>query len=187
MRARKLVLIAAGVLAVSFLVADLAFADDVIWFRARLESCCGDPEPEAEGKADRRTQFKRGVAWKDKFSAKVEIPVPSPGLGILTPLDAQLADVRLVLSRAGVVYAECMLVLDDDEGAEGEAEYHVDLEFRTRTGRAGLRARHGSCDVDLVTPGVQNGVPDVQDGDVATVNVMGLVAVPFADGMFRQK
>src|SRR3989304_1256108 len=51
MRARKMVLIAAGGLAVSFLVADLAFADDVIWFRARPESCCGAPQPQAGGSA----------------------------------------------------------------------------------------------------------------------------------------
>src|SRR5262245_50354273 len=52
--------------------------------KASLTPCCEDPvpEPEAEGRAKRTTQFKKGTVQKDKFTAEVTVPVPSTGLGI---------------------------------------------------------------------------------------------------------
>src|SRR5258706_519725 len=67
--------------------------------RADLVPCCGDPEPGAKGKARRMTITKNGGgAQLDFFSAQVQLPIPSAGLGITDPTTA---DVRLVLSRPG--------------------------------------------------------------------------------------
>ena len=92
--------------------------------QAELAPCCNNPEPEAEGEAERKTISKNGSIQQDGFTAKVEIPVPSAGLGIT---DATTADIRLVLSRGATEYAECFLVLDQDDDAEGAT-----AEFQSR-------------------------------------------------------
>ncbi len=158
--------------------------------RAELVPCCADPEPEpnAHGRADRKIQSKSGAVKSDLFRAKVEIPVPSGGPGITDPTTA---DIRLVLSRASVDYAECFLVLDDDsiqakgddDDADG-AEFQVKIQLRVKNATPVVKSVKGQCDVDLVTPDVQAGLPDVKAGDVATVTSDG---TPFLQGTFVQR
>ena len=156
---------------------------------AELAPCCGNPEPHAEGKAARKTHSKDGSAAQDRFAARVEIPIPSTGLGITDPTTA---DIRLVLSRAGTDYAECFLVLDDNEDESGDddaggtsAEFVVKVGSKASSTGPVVKQIKGQCDIDLATADVQPGVPDVQAGDVATVRVVnGSSSVDFLQGTF---
>jgi hypothetical protein len=53
-----------------------------------------------------------------------------------------------------------------------EAEFLVDI--RNLLKKATLLPRNlaGACDTDLATPGIQDGVPVVQAGDIATVTLV---------------
>jgi len=166
--------------------------------KASLTPCCEDPvlEPEAEGRAKRTTQFKKGNVQKDTFTAEVTVPVPSTGLGIADQAAAEAADIRLVLSRGGTDYAECLLEIDqgenDEDEGESEATYQVDVQLQVKKSGPVLKEEQGTCDVDLGTDGVQPGVPDVQAGDVATAVVVvdptdRTKDLPFVDGTFAQK
>lgn len=193
MRTQPVVVAALGLLVLPFLLIPrhLAHADDQVRFRTALEPCCGEPEPNAEGKAERRIQTKKGEVWKDRFKGQVEIPIPSPGLGISSPEEAVAADMRLILSRAGTPYAECVLALAEDEEDEGEAEYRVDVEWRVKKGVPILRQKKGTCNIDLATEGAQAGVPDVRAGDLVTaVRVQNPADrtqdLPFLEGVFTQ-
>lgn len=119
--------------------------------QADLTPCCGNPEPQATGEADRRIDSK-----DNRFQAEVYIPIPN-GLGI-TIGNARSADVRLILSRGVTEYGECRLVFDeiaqDKTTGQVEAEYKLDL--RNKKSR-------GSC---------SPGLPDVQAGDVGTVTLV---------------
>ncbi len=170
--------------------------------RANLVPCCGNPEPNAAGEAERKTQTKSGTVKSDVFSADIEIPVPSAGLGIT---DATTADIRLVLSRGGENYAECFLALDDDSDAnikstrstsnddngnddEAGAEFQVKIQLKSKNGTPVLTQSKGQCDVDLGKPDVQPGVPSVEAGDVATASVVDSSAIRtlFLQGTFVQ-
>jgi hypothetical protein len=119
--------------------------------QADLNPCCGNPEPQATGEADRRVTNK-----DNRFQAEVYIPIPN-GLGV-TVGNARTADVRLILSRGGTDYAECRLVFDevdqDKKTGQVEAEYKLDL--RNKKSR-------GSC---------SPGLPDIQTGDVGTATLV---------------
>jgi hypothetical protein len=116
-----------------------------------LDPCCGNPEPQANGEADRRVTNK-----DNRFQAEVNIPIPN-AVGV-TAGNARATDVRLILSRGGTDYAECRLVFDevnqDKKTGEAEAEYKLDL--RNKKSR-------GSC---------SPGVPDIQAGDVGTATLV---------------
>jgi len=163
--------------------------------KAHLAPCCGSPEPDAHGDADRKTVSKPAGIHVDHFSADVEIPAPSPGLGVTDPA---LADVRVVLSRESIDYAECFLRLDadetegdeDDDAGATQAEFQVKVLFVDRHGSPLLKEIKGRCDVDLATAGVQPGVPDVEAGDVATASVVDpatSIRTPFLQGTFVAK
>lgn len=131
------------------------------------------PEPDAEGSARHRMVIIEGVMTKNEFKGTVEIPVPSPGLG-LDAANVADADIRLILSRTGADFAECRLEFQEieeememEEGVEAlvqEAEFQVDVRMRDGV----LQEKKGVCDVDLLTADIQSGVPDAQAGDVAT-------------------
>jgi hypothetical protein len=122
---------------------------------AELEPCCNTPEAGAEGESERRSKTKDGVSKEERFKAEVEIPLPN-ALGI-DQSNAQSADIRLILSRAGTNYAECLLVFDEIEDDNGEIEVEYKLDLRVK--KDGTQKSKGSCDV---------GLPDVADGDLAT-------------------
>lgn len=122
-----------------------------VQLQADLVPCCGNPEPQATGEADRRVSNK-----DNRFQAEVFIPVPN-GIGV-TIGNARSADVRLILTRSGTDYAECRLVFDevqqDKKTGQVEAEYKLDL--RNKKTR-------GSCSPSL---------PDIQAGDVGTATLV---------------
>jgi len=150
-------------------------------FRARLTPCCDAPDSHARGAARRKVVVKEDVVRADSFMAKVKLPVPPDGLAAHEP---EPVEVCLVLSRLGEPYARCVLAPEEDDGEEAVGAtgqggyeddevdtYHVKLGTVTKRGTPVLRVKWGHCDVDLVTEGVQPGVPDVHPGDVATVSV----------------
>ena len=152
------ILLALAFSSVVFLAAGAADAKDGngnnaadVRLQADLVACCGNPEPEAGGEADRRIRGKN-----NRFQAEVDIPIPN-GLGI-TAGNAGAADVRLILSRGGTDYAECRLVFDEIEHdkSSGEVEAEYKLHLRGKKNR-------GSCGA---------GLPDIQAGDVGTVTLV---------------
>jgi len=156
-----------GVIAVIFLFFALAGSaeakkgngkgggNEKVELEAELEPCCNTPEPEAEGDSERKSKTKDGVSKEERFKAEVELPIPN-ALGI-DQSNAQSADIRLILSRAGTNYAECLLVFDEIEDDDGEVEVEYKLDLRVK--KNGKQKSKGSCDV---------GLPDVEPGDLAT-------------------
>ncbi len=150
--------------------------------RAKLRAGAGDPEPELRGDARRRTQ-NANKDTKDEFKGRIDFPFPGNSLGITTEEAAASADIRLILSRDGIDYAECFLELDEDELGD-EAEFKVDI--RRRDGR--LDEKKGTIDTDLSSPGIQAGLPAVQAGD----NVRGVLKdvggdLVLVEGVFKRK
>lgn len=166
---------------------------EVMW--ATLGPCCGDPEPEAHGKAIRKIVTDEGITLRERFRAKVEVPVPSIGLAIADEAAATSADIRVILSREGADYAECLMefIEVETELEDGvlvtEAKYKVNV---VQPAGGPLLLKRGTCDVDLTLAGVQPGVPQVLPGDVATVVLVvdqtdRTLDVPFLDGVFVVK
>ena len=178
--------VAVAVLALtSFLAApSVGLAKSGVDLRAELTPCCGAPEPQAEGKkAELKTQTKNGGNTRvDKLRIEVEIPIPSAGLGITDPA---AADIRVVFSRGGGDYAECFMVLDEDEG--DKAKFELRIVQLSQNGTTIIKKAVGQCDIDLATAGVQPGVPGVLDGDLATVSsVVAATPIDFLQGTFAQ-
>ena len=182
-RLRLLTGLAVGV--VVFALAEPGRAAEILGkAETELRPCCGNPDPDARGVAERlKEQRRRWIA--DKFEAVVAIPLPSSGLGVTDQGRARAADVRVILSRAGTAYAECSLKLVDltktltdtrwqgtaaPSGAvEAWAEYKVEVKRELRDGVPSRRPTFGTCDTDLVAEGTQLGLPDPREGDAATV------------------
>lgn len=150
-------------------------------FEANLDPCCGDPEPKAKGDAEHRTQTQKGAIKDERFRAKVDVPIPNT-LGI-DESNAQNADIRLILSRGGVDYAECTLVLAaivqefEDTGVVTEAEYRVDVRLK----KGSVQSAKGSCNPAL---------PEVQSDDTATATLVVNPAdrtqdIDFLQGQFQ--
>jgi hypothetical protein len=129
------------------------------------------PEPDAEGTARHEKESKSGVVKKDEFKGKVKIPVdPSSQLGIIDEAAAEGADIRMILSRAGTDFAECLLEFDEveDEDGEDQAEYKVDVRLK----KGAVQAKKGMCDIDLLAAGIQSGIPDAKAGDIVTATLV---------------
>lgn len=150
--------------------------------KAELEPFDTSPTPDAEGQARHHKEMRKGVIKKDEFKGMVTIPFPSPVIGD-TRENATNADVRLILSRDNIDYAECRLKFqkfevedddeeddDDDDEDNGGIQAHFRVHVRTKHGVP--RAKKGTCDINLTTAAIELGVPDVQAGDLATVTVV---------------
>lgn len=148
----------------------------------------------AESSVKREAKQKKKEG-EDKFTAKVEIALPDTALGLDGTLaNAQAAVVTLELSRAGTAYALCTLAFDelesDDDEDEDEsnptlrAEYKLDITSKQKKGTTRFRVKKGDCDTDLITDGVQSGIPDAQVDDSIVVRGGSLV---FMQGTFRSK
>src|SRR4051812_49257903 len=85
-----------------------AFAKNVnIQFKTDLDPCggsCVAPADNNSGKAEYRKQTKQ-----EFFRTHAAIELPSAALGLADVAAAQAADVRVILTRATVDYAECSL------------------------------------------------------------------------------
>jgi len=152
-------------------------------FKTDLDPCCAAPTDDNGGSAEYKKQVANGTTTKqERFRAQARIELPSATLGLTNVADAQAADVRVILSRASVDYAECALVMvgtdqetemeDGDLVVKTEAEFLVDVRNLFKKGSPLLRALVGDCDIDLSTVGIQSGVPVVQAGDSATVTLV---------------
>ncbi len=152
-------------------------------FTTDLDPCCAAPADDNGGSAEYKKQVVNGTTTKqERFRAQARIELPSVTLGLATIADAQAADVRVILSRASVDYAECTLVMVDTEletvmengdlVVKTVAEFLVDVRNLLRKTSLLPRPLVGDCDIDLGASGVQSGVPVVQAGDVATVTLV---------------
>lgn len=153
--------------------------------RAELEPFDGSPEEDAEGKArhKKETRTRDGVTTtkKDEFKATVKIPVdPASALGIVDEDAAEDADIRLILSRDGANFAECLLEFQEIED-DDEAEFKVDVRIK----KGALREKKGMC---TMTADGSHVVPDAQAGDVATAThvAAGGTRTDFLRGTFEQ-
>jgi hypothetical protein len=148
-------------------------------FKTDLDACCAAPSEDNDGDAEYRKQEKNSVTRDERFGARAKIELPSAALGIADAAAAAAADIRIILTRSAVDYAECSLPLweieQDFEIENGshvlkeEAEFRVSVRNTLKKGSPILQELVGACDIDLATPGVQGGVPAVQAGDTATV------------------
>jgi hypothetical protein len=144
-----------------------------------LDPCCAAPSEDNDGDADYRKQEKNSVTKDERFVARAKTELPSAALGIADAAAATAADIRIILTRSAVDYAECSLPLweieesfEQENGSivvKEEAEFRVSVRNTLKKGSPILLELVGTCDVDLATPGVQGGVPAVQAGDTATV------------------
>ena len=144
-----------------------------------LDACCAAPDENNGGKADYKLQTSKGVTKQEMFRTFAHVELPSAALDLADATDAQAADVRVILANGGGAYAECFLVFfdiqQDTEVEDGEvvttneAEFQVDVRNMLKKGILNLSTPAGTCDVDLSTPDVQEGLPAVQTGDTATV------------------
>ena len=132
---------------------------------ATMESSLWDPEPDAEGYLQRVTLSSQGVVTNDRFRASVRVPLPSLGLGIPTDASARTADIRLVMSRGGIPYAERRLVF-----ARVQTEDETEAAYRLNLGKWPYPARETARHAGPVPAGAP--VPDVRRGDVATAVVV---------------
>jgi hypothetical protein len=126
---------------------------------ARLTACCGNPAPGVKGHVDHKIKIKKGRLDRVDLKAIVEATPNSD-------LPPGPRDIRLILSDGGVEYAECLLVSEgEDDDDEDEVEFKLDL----RAKKGSLYEKRGSCDADLLTPGVQHDIPAIEAGDVAII------------------
>jgi hypothetical protein len=120
------------------------------------------------------------------FRSRVDVPLPSTLPAIADGTAAASANLIEVFSRAGVPFAQCTLAFQAAEEEEGAttAHFRVDIQSNTKGTKVRLKAKKGSCDTDLVTEGVQSGLPAVQAGDTVSVQIVGadLVATEFLTG-----
>ena len=150
------------------------------------------PEPDAEGKAKHKKETRNGVIKKDEFKGTVKIPVdPASLLGITDETAAENADIRLILSRNGTDFAECLLEFDEIDEDDDDDELQAQFKVHVRIHKGATQAKKGVCDIDLGTSDIQSGVPDSQSGDVATAtfvidpNTRG-ADVDFLQGTFER-
>lgn len=155
------------------------------------ETTCTAADLEARGEAERRIKIHKTFQERNELKIKVEVMLPSTGLGIADAAAAEAADIRVILSRSGAPYAECFLELNEIEAEledgmlETKAQWRLDVRLRSnKKGGPGLRLLKGMCDI---------GLPDVQDGDVATAVLVidnpdpatPDMVTPFLQGMFE--
>lgn len=131
------------------------------------------PEPDAKGKVRHQKEIRKGVLKKDEFKGNVKMRVhPASALGIVNEASAQNADIRLVLSRNGTDFAECLLQFDELEEEDEDEEIQAVFKIHVRMKKGTVKVTKGVCDIDLGTAGTQSGVPDVQADDLATATLV---------------
>jgi hypothetical protein len=152
-------------------------------FKKELPGCCDAPTENNGGRADYKKQMIAGATTnQERFRAGVSIALPSPTLGIATVEDAQAADIRLILTHATADYAECSLIMVDTVKKAAKVngavvittfvDFLVDVRYLWNKGDPVQRNYVGWCDIDLSTPGIQDGIPPVQTFDIATVTLV---------------
>ncbi len=113
------------------------------------------------------------VVWSDQYGAKREtfgatllVTIPSKLPGFENVASARDADMRLRLSHHGNDYAECRLVVDPVV-----SRHFVVFSFQVMGYNDDAKPVRGVCDVDLLTDGVQLGVPSIDQGVMITAFV----------------
>lgn len=152
------------------------------------------PESDAKGKMRHQKEIRKGVLKKDEFKGNVKMRAhPASALGIVDEASAENADIRLILSRNGSDFAECFLQFDefDDDDDDDDEEIQAVFKIHVRMKKGAVKVTKGVCDVDLGAAGIQSGVPDAQDGDLATATRVidptnRTFDIDFLEGTFEQ-
>lgn len=125
----------------------------------------------AVGKVNYRNKV-NGSNRDDRFKITVKIPVPSEVPSVANFDEGANLNLRALLQRNGVPYAECALEYDHRSLIKGvpAVEYKAEVRFKLKKSRYRARFAKGMCDTDLATDGVQRGFPVVQSGDEVIVS-----------------
>jgi len=152
-------------------------------------TACASPcvtVPGAKGELEYEAQFlSNGVTFKEaEFKAVVTIPVPN-SLGIDATNGATAGLVEIDLTRLNPTtqlaesYATCTMVLKKAKATS--LTYALKLSGKLKKGQFVVGKKLlGFCDIDLVTAGVQSGIPAIQNGDIAFVVVNDTTDILFA-------
>lgn len=150
--------------------------------KKELPGCCDAPTEINGGRADYKKVSNGTTTKQERFRSDVTITLPSETLGINTVEDAQAADIRVIFTHATADYAECSLIMVDTEKHAEKvngavvmtiiADFLVDIRYQWIKAGPVQRNYIGWCDVDLSTPGIQDGVPPIQTSDIATVTLV---------------
>ncbi len=100
---------------------------------------------------------------KHAYSATVKVQVPAKVPGLETLKAALNADVRIRLVSEGVKYAECLLAVQPVT-----SRTYVTYELQIAGRGDEVKPLKGVCDIDLVTPGIQAGIPQMHRLDLIT-------------------
>ena len=119
----------------------------------------------------------RHYLWSDQdgrgmqsYNATVTIAVPSKVPGFETLKAAMNADVRInLIGAAGIPYAECLLAVQPVT-SRTFVTYELQLVAHEDAVAPVLNIKpvKGVCDVDVDTPGIQVGIPQMEARDVIT-------------------
>lgn len=120
---------------------------------------------------------------EQRFKINVKIPVGNTSPAYNSKQDAKNMIITALLSRNSTPYAKCSLSLDRDSYSRGaslrRAEFKVDVKFENNKV---LRGSKSKCDIDLITDGIQKGIPSPIVGDTIVINEA--VAGDFLQGQF---
>jgi Ni/Co efflux regulator RcnB len=126
--------------------------------RARLSSSSSFATT-ARSKADYRVKNK-----ETRFTVNLHLPFAADSISSID--EAKTLQVKVSLSRTGTTYAECSMVIDDDNEENASVEFKLDV--RKKSNKL-LRTKKGTCDIDLTKSGTQKGIPALQDGDTISI------------------
>ena len=139
--------------------------------RIRLRTKLRGEDTRAKGHARRKAKI-RGDRSRDRIKIKVNVPIPSSNPELASEDAASSLSLMALFSREGSPYASCSLEFDEVEQKDNGpvAEYKTDIRIRTREGRDDrLRVKKGSCDTDISTDTLEQGVPNVSAGDTIEI------------------
>jgi hypothetical protein len=172
------------VLTCSLLVAMCAPAmadENQVDIEAELTACASPCVivPGSEGELEYNAEFlDDGITVKEvKLKAVVTIHVPNifrivatnSGAAGLVVIDLTRPNPSGQLAEP---YATCTMVLKKAKATF--LTYALTLSAKLKKGQFVVgKKSQGFCDIDLITPDVQTGIPAIQDGDVAFVSVNG--------------
>ena len=140
------------------------------------------PSPTPGGSSDRRTTVRLSDddssatvkielrrTGESKFKVQLNIPITKDEVVQKRSAFAS-NNVTAALSKDGVAYSLCTFKFDgiEVENKRRKAEYKLEIKTNKQGSRI-VKGSKGSCDIDLVTEGVQRGLPGVQEGDTILV------------------
>jgi hypothetical protein len=174
-------------------------ATTLVMLADNRKSCCGNSQvnfrlrtqffpvsgvaTSATGSVNYRLK-RNGSTRDDQLAISVKIPIPSTIPFADTYTSARALLLQATLSRNDVPFAVCTLqpVGRSVLNTRPAIEFRVDTKDDRRSDRGRAHAIRGTCDIDLMTPGMQQGLPVILMND--TIVVRDSVAGDFLQGKF---